>query len=82
MKKESKKIQKCYRILFEYLLEDLVQNKETSYIHRNFLKSKSKEYLDKTNDVQKAIDYISGMTDNYLVRTFEKVIVPKSIEMR
>ena len=32
----------------------------------------SEDYLKNTSDSQKIIDYISGMTDNYLQRQYEK----------
>jgi len=80
LKLESSKVKISYRILFEYLLHDLEKSKDNSYIWRNFLSNKSEDYLNKSTDPQKVIDYVSGMTDTYFVRTLEKLIVPKPIE--
>lgn len=41
-------------------------------IYKIFLNQMSEEYLKNTSDAQKIIDYISGMTDNYLQRQYEK----------
>ena len=41
-------------------------------IYKVFLHSMSDEYKKNTTDSQKIIDYISGMTDNFLQRQYEK----------
>jgi dGTPase len=80
LKVESDKIQRSYRYLFELLLEDLTINNENSYIGKNFLINKSEKYWSSSTPVQMVVDYIAGMTDNFFVRTLEKLIVPKRIE--
>lgn len=81
LKVESTKIKRSYRILFETLWEDLEANKENSFIWQNYLQTKSSDYLSQTPPTRMVIDYISGMTDNYFVRTFQKLIMPSSIEL-
>jgi dGTPase len=81
LKVESSKIKHSYRILFEYLLTDLKEQNEQSYLWKNFLHKRSEKYLSTTNPVQMVIDYIAGMTDNFFVRTLEKVIVPSKIQL-
>lgn len=81
LKVESIKIQRSYRILFELLLEDLDKNKEQSYIWKNFLHNKPENFLANNRPVQMVVDYISGMTDSFFVRTLEKLAVPKRIEL-
>ena len=80
LKLESSRIKRGYRILFEYLLNDLKKEGSLSYIDLHFLKNKSEKYLQETTHVQKVIDYLSGMTDHYFVRTLEKIMIPKQIE--
>ena len=41
-------------------------------IFKEYLNNMSEEYLKNNSDSQKIIDYISGMTDNYLQRQYEK----------
>lgn len=81
LKVESKKIKASYRYLFTSLLEEHESLKEESFLWKNYLHSKSEAYLQSTNSVQRVIDYISGMTDSYFVRTVEKILVPRRIEL-
>lgn len=81
LKVESSKIKHSYRILFEWLLRDLEANKEQSYLWKHYLCKRSEKYLSQTSAVQMVIDYIAGMTDNFFVRTLERVIVPSKIEL-
>ena len=81
LKVESSKVKYSYRVLFDYLFNDLQSRQESSYIWRNFLNNKPEAYLSSTKAVQMIVDYISGMTDSYFVRTLEKLIVPKQIEL-
>lgn len=81
LKVESSKVKRSYRIIFKLLFEDLEINKKNSYIWLNFLHNKSEQYLAETSDVQMVVDYISGMTDSYFVKTLEKLVVPKRIEL-
>lgn len=81
LKAESNKIKRSYRILFELLLEDLEQLKEGSYIWKNYIASKNDHYKNSTTAVQMVVDYISGMTDSFFVRTLEKLTVPKRIDL-
>ena len=41
-------------------------------IYKIFLNQMNEDYLNNISDAQKIIDYISGMTDNYLQRQYEK----------
>lgn len=81
LKVESNKIKYSYRILFELLLEDLESLKEGSYIWKQFISSKSDRYKNSTTPVQMVVDYISGMTDNFFVRTLEKLAMPRRIDL-
>ena len=80
LKVESAKIKRCYRIFFEYLFNDLKKYEGKSYISQKFLYDKSAQYLEESTLVQKVIDYISGMTDKYFIKIFQKLIVPQHIE--
>lgn len=81
LKVESSKIKRSYQILFELLLEDLESRKEGSYIWKNYIESKSDLYKNSSTAVQMVVDYISGMTDSFFVRTFERLAVPKRIDL-
>jgi len=79
LKVESMKIEKGYRILFETLIQDLEKFREESFIWKHFVCTKSDQYQSETNPVQMVVDYVSGMTDSYFVRTLERLIVPSRI---
>lgn len=81
LKVESKKIERSYKILFEILYEDLEKNRETSYLWRHFTVNKHESYIENTSPVRMVVDYISGMTDSFFVRTLERLAVPKRIEL-
>lgn len=81
LKVESVKIKRSYRILFEILLQDLETLKEESYVWKKYMVTKSDAYKTTTTPVQVIVDYISGMTDSFFVRTFEKIAVPRRIEL-
>ncbi|ADI38788.1 Deoxyguanosinetriphosphate triphosphohydrolase-like protein [Waddlia chondrophila 2032/99] len=82
LKKESAKVKRSYRILFEYLLQDFERQQENSYLWKNFLENKPEAYLKESSPIQKTADFIAGMTDSYFIRTLEKVFVPTRIEWR
>lgn len=81
LKVESSKIQTGYRILFEWLLKNLEERKEQSYLWIHFLHKRSPKYLHQTGAVQMVVDYMAGMTDHFFVRTLEKVFVPAKIHL-
>lgn len=81
LKVESFKIKSSYRILLEYLVHDLKEQNEQSYLWKHFLHKRSEKYLSNTNPVQMVIDYIAGMTDNFFIRTLEKIFIPSTIQL-
>jgi dGTPase len=82
LKVESAKIERSYRLLFEILYEDHTRQQESSYLWQQFVHNKSEAYKQETAPARMVIDYISGMTDNFFVRTIEKWVVPATIEIR
>lgn len=81
LKVESQKIKRSYRILFEILLDDYQKHQQNSYLWKHYLHDKPEGYLTKTTPVQMVVDYVSGMTDSFFIRTLEQIIVPKRIEL-
>lgn len=81
LKKESAKIKLAYRFLFEHLLKDYQNEGRKSFLYREFLEGKATNYVAQTEPVQLVMDYISGMTDSFFVRTIQKLIVPSRIEV-
>ena len=81
LKIESHKIRSSLRHLFDTLLSDFEKKGEKSELWTSFLHSKNRAYLEKTVAAQKVVDFIAGMTDNFFITTFEKLIVPQKITL-
>lgn len=81
LKVESKKIERSYRYLFATLLDEHLKHPENSYIWKHYIYNKSDAYKNSTPPARQVTDFISGMTDNYFVRTVETILVPKRIEI-
>lgn len=79
LKVESQKIRAAYRYLFEMLLDDFEKRGELSHLWTHFLHSKKCAYQASVKPAQKVVDYIAGMTDNYFIAIFEKLMVPQKI---
>lgn len=60
-----------YTLYYKYL-NDLENNNESSSIYLNFLNNMTSEYH-KTNKKRIVIDYLSLMTDEYLMREYHKI---------
>ncbi len=81
LKSESEKIKKGYSILFELLLEEHTIKPDQSYLQKNFLLNKSNAYFETTSEVQMTVDFISGMTDKFFIKTLENLLIPKNIKI-
>ena len=81
LKVESAKVERSFRILFEFLLRDYEKEYEKSFMWQEFLSNKPEEYMIQSEPARMVVDYISGMTDSFFVRTLERLVVPKRIEL-
>ncbi|NOR45918.1 MAG: HD domain-containing protein [Candidatus Delongbacteria bacterium] len=76
LKRDRKKIEKGFEILFETYLEDLATQNKDSDIFKHFLNSKKSEYKDSISDAEKVKDFIASMTDRYFKFQLEKIMIP------
>ena len=58
--------------LYHIYLEDIKSNNKESIIYKIFLNHQSSEYLESTNIKRQVIDFIAGMTDDFLIREIKK----------
>ncbi|MDF2550142.1 MAG: putative deoxyguanosinetriphosphate triphosphohydrolase [Chlamydiales bacterium] len=79
LKKESKKIERGYRLLYDFLSQDLEQKKEESVIFQEFLVNKSDRY--RRFGKQCVIDYIAGMTDHFFLKSLHQIFMPTRIDI-
>ena len=64
--------EEVFETVYRNCYNDLIHENKNSNIYKNFLNGKDTEYL-KTNNKRKVIDYISLMTDEYLMREYNLV---------
>ena len=69
-KEELMYYEKIFNELYNRYLNDLENNNYNSSIFSNFLNNMSKDYL-KTSNKRKVIDYLSLMTDEYLMKEYQ-----------
>lgn len=77
IKTETPKIRVMFKQLFEKYLEEMESDKKSS-IHEHFLSLMNKDFLKKTNDKRKVIDFIAGMTDDFFNNQYKELFVPQS----
>ena len=72
-KEEKEKIKFMFNTLFDKYLNDLNTNNTSSSIYKVFLKGMTTNYLENTTNERKIIDYIAGMTDDYMLKEFNNL---------
>jgi len=77
LKINHQRIAQGFDILFSHFLKDIEKYNTNSPIYKDFLKSKSKKYLDSTSAALKVRDFIAGMTDRYFTYILQKLVVPE-----
>ena len=62
------------RKVFKQCLNDIKNNNRDGHIFTIFLNDMSDEYLNNTTDERKVIDYIAGMTDDFIVSEYNSIV--------
>ena len=73
-KLEKLHVKKMFNTLFKQYLKDLEEKNKKSHIYKDFLNDMNKEYIVNTKDSRKVIDYIAGMTDDYMISEYNLLI--------
>ncbi len=60
-----------YRVVYEVSLKSIELNDTESNIYKVFLNHMSDYYLENTSNSRKVIDYIAGMTDDFIVKEYK-----------
>ena len=71
-KEELDYYEKGINKLYNIYLEDIKSNNKDSIIYKIFLNHQDELYLKNTNIKRQVIDFIAGMTDDFLVREIKK----------
>ena len=72
-KEDLDRYEVMFKSIFNYYLNDIKNKNNDSKIYQVFLGDMSDKYLINTNDYQKVIDYIAGMTDEYFINTYKEI---------
>ena len=59
-----------FNTLYNRYLEDINTNNLDSEINKSYLSKMSNKYLQETSNKRKVIDFIAGMTDEYLIKCY------------
>lgn len=73
-KKRKDELTHKFEVLFEEYLEDLKTNNQSSPIINSYLKNMIPEYRNNNTNERIVIDYIAGMTDDYFLREYARII--------
>ncbi|MGN1371201.1 MAG: deoxyguanosinetriphosphate triphosphohydrolase family protein [Candidatus Coprovivens sp.] len=63
-----------FRKVFKKCLSDIKNNNKDGHIFTIFLNDMDSDYLDNTTDERKVIDYIAGMTDDFIVSEYNSIV--------
>jgi len=79
--KETKKIERMYKITFDHFLSDLCDDRKDSLIYEHMIDLDwvSENYKRSSTPAEKVRDFLSGMTDRYFDNTFKQIIIPQRI---
>ena len=67
---ELKEIENMFRKLFYKYLNDLNNENKESIIYKNYLNNMNENYKNNNSNVRIILDYMSGMTDDYIIKQY------------
>ena len=67
IKKQTRRIEKLFEMLFETYLTDIRKHRKSSVIYGQFMKDMTDEYIQSHRPAEIVRDFISGMTDQYFL---------------
>ena len=75
--KEKGCIKNMFNIVFDYNMDVLKSDSIEESIFKNFYLGMNDEYKENTSKARVVIDYIAGMTDDYFIREYSKIVEKK-----
>jgi dGTPase len=72
-KLEKAHVKTMFNTLFVKYLDDLNNKNKNSTVYKVLLKNMTKEYVVNTSNSRKVIDYIAGMTDDFMISEYNKI---------
>lgn len=77
-KTQDDKIKDMFNYVLDKNLECLRKKDTHSHIFLWLKNELNHSYIDKNTDARIVADYVSGMTDDYLINSFKEMVIPKS----
>lgn len=74
---QDEKIKSMFQAVLKECLEELDSNKKVTGIN-HWYNSMGTEYKETTSKPRVVADYVSGMTDDYLMSAYKEIVIPKS----
>ena len=65
--------EKMFREVFNYSIKAIKENNKDAFIYKAFLSNMDSKYLNETTPERKVIDFIAGMTDDYLINHYNLI---------
>lgn len=65
--------EKVFNKVFDSCLEDIKMKRKDRPIYKIFLAGMTDEYMNETSDERKVIDYIAGMTDDFILKEYNLI---------
>ncbi len=73
-KEQLDSYKKMFEVLFKYYFKSIESKDTSSSIYQLFLINMSASYLKSTSAARKTIDYLAGMTDDFFINEYQKII--------
>lgn len=75
---QDDKIKRMFKETLDKNLDDIIENKKNEYITIWLKKTMSKSYKKNNAPARIAADFVSGMTDDFIMKSYNERIIPKS----
>ncbi len=80
IEEQQVKLRRIVRDLFDVFIDDIDRNDRSSSVYTFFLSDMPNNYQDKTSKYRIAADFISGMTDRFLLDQYKNRFLPDRID--
>ena len=74
---QDEKIKAMFQTVLEECYEELETDKKVTGI-KHWYETMSEQYRSRNSKLRVVVDYVAGMTDDYLMDSYKKIVIPKS----
>lgn len=73
-KEQLEYYEEVFRTVFDHCYKDVLENNIDSRIFKVFINDMTDEYKNNTTPARKVIDYIAGMTDDFIIKEYNNIV--------